>query len=204
MSNRTSGRLSDRTSSRVPSSRASRHLRAGLLPLAIVLLLAACRPASPEPAVTLPSAPVVVVADTVPIPFQAGSLAQVRAHLPYAILLPAWVPEGYRLADQISVAADSAWVLLEWQHKSGALLDLIISPYAPATPDAPPQFIKAVDVSGQPALFIFGLHNSAAGRWDPALQTLLTWQAGDLHYSLATAGMAASTQDLQHMAASLS
>ncbi len=186
--------------------------RALLLTLGAGLLLAAaaCQPTSPQPQVTLPSAPpVVVVSDASPppaddtVPVQAGALDEIRARLPFTIKTPAWVPEGYRLSDEISVAGDAAWVLLEWEHETGALVDLVISPYAPATPNAPPQFVKAVVVAGRPAQFIFGLHNSAAGQWDPTLQTILTWQDGDLYYSLATAGTATSAKDLKHMAQSM-
>jgi hypothetical protein len=188
-----------------------RALRLSLLTCAAGLCAAvavACSPAAAQPQVTLPSEPpVIIVADAPPpasAPGQSTTLAELRARAPFPIKTPAWVPAGYQLSDDINIAADSAWVLLEWQSPDGALVDLIISPIAPATPNAPPQFVHAVEVAGQPGQFIFGLHNSAAGRWDPTLQTLLTWQQDKLYYALATAGLTTSAQDLQRMADSMS
>ena len=179
--------------------------------LSLSLAAAACAPSTAEPQVRLPARPpVLVLAGTDPlVPGEAGAdqlsdLAALRARLPYTIKLPGWVPEGYALADEISLAEDSAWVFLEWRHATGAVVDLIISPYAPATPNAPPQFVQTVDVAGHTGQFIFGLHNATAEQWDPTLQTLLTWQDEALYYSLAAAGTDPSALELQRMAESLS
>jgi hypothetical protein len=174
----------------------------------IVAGLAACSPAPTQPRITLPSDPsVIIITDSTHTPDATSvnaALEEARARVPFAIQTPAWVPEGYHLSDEISVANDAGWVLLEWQADDGALVDLIISPVAPATPDAPPQFVREVAVGSHTGYFIFGLHNATADVWDPTVQTLLTWRDADLYYSLATAGLDTAPGDLQRMAESLS
>lgn len=192
-------------------ARPRRALRLALVTFAVGLaaaVLAACSPAASQPQVTLPSDPaVIIITDSTHAPDAQSvdaALADVRARVAFAVKTPAWVPEGYRLSDEINVAGDATWVLLEWRTDDGALVDLIISPVAPATPQAPPQFVRAVDVAGHTGYFIFGLHNAAADVWDPTLQTLLTWRDDGVYYSLATAGLDTPPQDLKRMAESLS
>jgi hypothetical protein len=176
-----------------------------ILAAGFVAALAACSPDTAPPQVTLPSQPSVIVVTTdTGEQVHPTTLADVRARVPFDIKIPTWVPDDYQLSDEISVAADSAWVLLEWRAPDDTLVDLIISPVAPATPNAPPQFVHNVDIDGHEGQIILGLHNSAAGEWDPTLQTLLTWREGELYYSLATAGLTTTAKDLQRMAESMS
>jgi len=133
----------------------------------------------------------------------ASQLAEVKARAGYDFATPGWVPEGFYPSEGIGLASDASWVLLGWEHVTGNRIDLVISSQAPHLPDSPAQWVKTTAVNGQPGVPILGLCSTGDEGWDPALQTILAWQAGEVHYALASTGTMATASDLKRMAESM-
>jgi hypothetical protein len=133
----------------------------------------------------------------------ASQLAEVQARAGYEFFTPSWVPDGFYPSDAIGLASDASWVLLGWEHDTSNRIDLVISPHAPDLPDGPAKWVKSTTVNGQPGVLILGLCSTGDEAWDPTLQTILAWQAGEVHYALASTGTMATAYDLRRMAESM-
>jgi hypothetical protein len=173
----------------------------------MALALAACAPERlPTPANGEPAAEIKIVASG-PLDgsslASASQLAEIKARAGYDFDTPNWVPDGFYPSDAIGLASDASWVLLGWEHASGNRIDMVISPQAPELPNSPAQWVKGTNVNGQPGVLILALCSTGDEEWDPTLQTILAWQAGEVHYALASTGTLATATDLQRMAESM-
>lgn len=130
-------------------------------------------------------------------------LGDPRAGVSFDFATPTWVPPGFHPIDAVSLPADADWVLLGWEQGAGDRIDLVISPHLPDLPDGPARVVTPVSVNGQPGLLMLGLSREDPEGWDPTLQTILAWQAGEVHYALAATGASATAYDLLRMAESL-
>jgi hypothetical protein len=172
---------------------------------AAALALVGCAPERLAPADGTPVTEIVIVpaGDEDRSIASATQLADIQSRVPFDFATPSWVPEGFYPSTAIDLASDASWVLFGWEHETGTRIDLVISPQAPHLPDAPPQWVKSTTVNGQPGVLILGLCSVDGEAWDATLQTILAWEAGEIHYALATTGTTATAYDLQRMAESM-
>jgi hypothetical protein len=127
------------------------------------------------------------------------SLSEAQAALPFAVALPAWVPPGFVLRDQVEVIApetaadgDYASLILTWEDPDGAEVQLQVSTLAADQPSVGAAGLgQAVTVNGLPATL---LETQGLG---PDRLTL-SWTRTGLSYRLsATGGVLAADQLLQ-------
>lgn len=134
-------------------------------------------------------------------PVDTTSLAEAQAQVPFTLTLPTWLPAGFIRRDEVGLASDRSWVMLQWDHPSNKAITLLISrddtPY-PAAPGS----TEFVTVNGQTAALITGGWDFETGAWDLARQVTLKWQPADLYYLLSARG-SVPADDLMRMAGSI-
>jgi hypothetical protein len=132
------------------------------------------------------------------------SRAEAEARLPFAVTLPAWVPEGFTLNDQVEVVApadaaagDYASLILTWENPEGAEVQLQVSTtLADQPPVGAAGLGQAVLVDGLPATL---LETQGLG---PDRLTL-TWLRAGLNYRLSATGGVLAGEQLLQMAESI-
>jgi hypothetical protein len=127
------------------------------------------------------------------------SLSEAQAALPFAVALPAWVPPGFVLHDQVEViapetaaAGDYASLILTWEDADGAEVQLQVSTLAADQPSVGAAGLgEPVTVNGLPATLL-----ATQGLGPDRLA--LVWARAGLSYRLsATGGVLAGDQLLQ-------
>ncbi len=164
----------------------SMNRRIVLLPL---LLCAASASASPSAnwqslEVTINVGQFVTPAPPEPVTL---TLSEAPAQLPFALALPAWIPDGFVLHDAVEAVlpADDwpyASVTLTWQNGDEATLTLDLTNAPAAASALSAGHAEAVMVNGQPAtLTQFGLKSAPRG-------FELKWKRDGVSYALSADG----------------
>jgi hypothetical protein len=129
--------------------------------------------------------------------------AAAESALPFALVLPAWVPEGFAALDTVEVVApeeaepdDYASVILTWEDADGAQVQLQVSVNAEETQFGAAGESEAVAVNGNAATLV---ETRGLG---PSRLTL-SWHHTGLDYRLTADGGALASDDLLRMAESI-
>ncbi len=137
---------------------------------------------------------------------QAMSQAEAQARLPFHYALPAWVPAGFTLQDQVEVVLPSnasgggyASVIVTWLNPDDSALRLQVASQAADQPRlGGAGSSQAASVNGQPAVLV------QSGSASLGLARLsLTWESNSLSHSLSADAGLVSGDDLVRMAESI-
>jgi hypothetical protein len=130
------------------------------------------------------------------------SQSEAQAQLPFEFALPAWVPAGFALQDEVEVVQPAGGpgytsVSLSWLGADEAVLRLRVAQAADDQPAlAAAGSTEALMVNGQPATLV---HTHRLG----SERLALTWPRGELTYTLTAEAGAATPEDLRRMAESV-
>ena len=139
------------------------------------------------------------------VPQETLPLGEAQARLPYAISLPAWVPDGFK---QSSVARISYFpggppqVTITWYGSDPQVGNIDLTIFGKRinwlvdTED-----VQEVQVNGQPAALVGGSWDADTGQWNNDSSLMLNWMKGNEMYQLMSPG--ASAEDLIRMAESI-
>ncbi len=135
---------------------------------------------------------------------ESVSLAEAQARLPFAVALPAWVPEGFSVLDEVEVvqgqaeaAPAYASVIVTWEDDAGASLDLQIATAGQGQARlGSAEGGEAASVNGAPATLARS-HRTGSER------LTLSWTRASLAYQLSAEGEAVSADDLLRVANSI-
>lgn len=137
------------------------------------------------------------------VPEETVSLEEARAKLPFAIGLPAWVPEGYTMGSSVRVtyfSDQNTPATITWHGNDPVAGPIILTVSQPVKWVVDLDHLEEVQVNGQPAGLTGGNWNADTGEWSGSDITL-TWLRGDVMYRLMSPG--ASVEDLIRMAESI-
>lgn len=99
---------------------------------------------------------IVQVTPTV-FPVATQSVPETLANMPFAFSLPAYVPEGYKLSDDVGIANSKAWVALRWEKADGSEIQMLVQQeYTGFNIPAGVDSAEEIQVNGQKALLIRG------------------------------------------------
>jgi len=114
------------------------------------------------------------------------TLPEVLANPPFSFGLPAWVPDGYELDNQVAIAKSKTWVSLTWRNpEGGQIIMLVEKEYTGYNIPAGVDSSEEIEINGQPALLILGNWDShSQWEWDPSRGIAIYWIQDGRHYRL--------------------
>ena len=114
-------------------------------------------------------------------------LAQAQEMLPFSLVLPTYVPEGYKFSENIGIACKTSCATLIWQNGTYDTLMLLIQ-LEENYPDWPEpvgyETVEEVYVNGKIAALIRGAWNFETELWDENFALRLKWELDGLVYGL--------------------
>jgi hypothetical protein len=150
------------------------------------------------------------------VPSETYTLATMHERVGYEISLPAWVPEGFTLDDEVTITdfsagsgdSDVMMSSIRWRspQPDWTSISLNVSKRTSGEPMnwlTGPESVEEVQVNGQPAALVRGSWNANAKQWDASGHISLHWQHNGLSYALQTWESEVSTADLIRMAESI-
>lgn len=131
-----------------------------------------------ETAPTIPPNPTVYYYTPQPLP---GALQ----NLPFKFGMPAYIPDGYTLNNDIVVAESKTWVSLKWINRKGQEISMLVQQDWDMKLPAGVGGAEEIQINGEPALLLRGWWSAdGSGKWDANRNVLqLYWRHGDLIYS---------------------
>jgi RNA polymerase sigma-70 factor (ECF subfamily) len=120
------------------------------------------------------------------LPLRRVGFAEAQAQVPWRILRPTYLPEGYALADvyvgDLHAFADGPTVILEYARGGARLQVLQVRASAPAVEDVAPGAARRVQLSSSTALVIDGrwVERDGGRRWESGTMLRVIVQRGDL------------------------
>jgi hypothetical protein len=103
--------------------------------------------------------------------------------LPFSFAMPAYIPDGYTLSNDVVVAQSKSWVSLRWANKSGQEIDLLVQQDWDLGLPAGPGAAEEIQIDREPAMLLRGGWGPN-GEWDAKKNTLqLYWRHGNLIYT---------------------
>lgn len=132
------------------------------------------------------------------VPEERLPIEQARARVPFEILLPEWMPEGYVMSQTVRISyfpykptnGTNPFTHLSWVKSTdgGGQIELAMS--LPVNWVVDLDHVQEVEVNGQPAGLTGGSWNYDTGSWDTTYGDLtLTWIAGDVMYRLSSSSV---------------
>ena len=132
------------------------------------------------------------------VPEERLPLKQARTRVPFDILLPAWMPEGYIMSQTVRISyfpykptnGTNPFTYITWVKSTdgGGHIELAVS--LPVNWLIDLDHLQEVEVNGQPAGLTGGSWNYDTGSWDTAYGDLtLTWTLGDVMYRLSSSSV---------------
>ncbi len=105
--------------------------------------------------------------------------------LPFSFAMPAYIPDGYTLSDDVVVAESKAWVSLRWANENGQEINMLVQQDWDLSLPASTGGAEEIQINGEPALLLNGGWSAdGTGEWDTGKNVLqLYWRHGDLIYS---------------------
>lgn len=142
------------------------------------------------------------------VPGDNMSLEEARAVLPFTVDLPAWVPEGYRLEETVTVQHFESGlenVLIFWNAPGKASLTFVVEnrPSGESKVIVGPGSIEEVLVHGEPAALVRGGWNADSKQWEERGNLQLYFGYGPLTYTLLAVESDIPVDELIRMAESL-
>ncbi len=120
------------------------------------------------------------------VPDEVLSLSEAQAKLPYAISLPTWVPEGFKLSNTVRITyfgTKYTPVDITWSGTDPMLGGILLTVGQPVNWVVDTDHLREVKVNGQAAGLTGGNWDADSGQWSGDDQTL-TWMKGDMMYRL--------------------
>lgn len=132
------------------------------------------------------------------VPEERLPLDQARTRVPFEILLPGWMPEGYTMSQTVRITyfpyqptnGTNPFTYITWVKSTdgGGQIVLVISQPVDWVVDL--DHVQEVQVNGQPAGLTGGSWNYDTGDWDTTYGDLmLTWTVGEVMYQLQSASV---------------
>ncbi len=110
------------------------------------------------------------------------ALPEALQGLPFSFAMPAYVPDGYTLSDDVTVAQSKSWVSLIWTNASGQELNLLVQQDWDLSLPAGAEGAEEIQINGEPALLLRGGWSN--GTWDTGKNMLqLYWRHAGLIYT---------------------
>lgn len=138
-----------------------------------------------------------------------GALVYVLPRVCY--LAPDWIPEGFSTTTIPGPGYSNEESFGMWSNGAEETIRLFAVPQTGgARPYAPPGMYKEVQITGQPAILVYGRlapnsaeHPQVQRKWDKTLGLQLIWKVRGSIYTLETLGQYVTEQDLIRMAESM-
>lgn len=139
---------------------------------------------------------------------QRVKLAEAQARVPFTILIPAWVPEGYVLDENALLPSEELGVphvALNWLNEAGDYITLSIMQTEMGVFQVGEGSLGEVEVNGKTVALVRGGGYDETGQWIASDRLLeLMWHEEGVFYILATGGdHLLSVEDLVRAAESL-
>jgi hypothetical protein len=136
------------------------------------------------------------------------SVAEAQQRIAFG--LPIWIPEGFRLHEDVAVleSEKSLVAYVRWENAEGVLFSLRAEqPLSPDTIEAPLDVaegsVEEVQVNGQPAALVRGAWNGDSRVWGHSRIRTLQWAHEGIRYSLSAGLDVMTEQDMLRLAESL-
>ena len=103
---------------------------------------------------------------------------------PFQFGMPAWVPEGYTLDENVGIANSNDWVSLIWTNSENSEIEMLVEQkYTGYDIPAGENSSEEIQINGQPALLVRGFWNEQH-EWDPQRGISIGWEKEDHFYRL--------------------
>lgn len=114
-------------------------------------------------------------------------LSLAKEMLPFSLILPKYVPEGYELFNDISIACTNSCATLTWHNETNDTLKLLVQMEGNYPEWAEPvgfETVEEVYVNGKVAAVIRGAWDFETEQWNEAKALRLKWEQDGLIYDL--------------------
>jgi hypothetical protein len=144
------------------------------------------------------------------VPEERLPLDQARTRVPFDILLPGWMPEGYAMSQTVRISyfpykptnGNNPFTYITWVRSTGGGGNIELAVSLPVNWLIDLDHVEEVEVNGQPAGLTGGSWNHDTGDWDTTYGDLtLTWTVDDVMYRLTSSSV--TPEDLIRIADSI-
>jgi hypothetical protein len=126
-----------------------------------------------------PNATITVYDNYTPQPLAAS-----LPNLPFTFNMPAYIPDGFNLSDEVVIAQSKDWVALKWVG-NGQEIGMFVQQNWDLSLDTAQGVAEEVQINGEPALLLRGGWSlDESGKWDSSLNVFqLYWRHDGLIYT---------------------
>ncbi|MGV8026836.1 MAG: hypothetical protein AB2L18_09785 [Anaerolineaceae bacterium] len=112
------------------------------------------------------------------------ALSKALENPPFQFDLPAWVPEGFVLDQNVAIANSENWIMLVWNNSNLSAIQMLVErEYTGYAIPAGENSSEEININGLPALLVRGAWD-AQHQWDSRLGIVIGWEEDGHFYRL--------------------